>query len=901
MAAPVWITPPGSLGTIVEQEFYTIALSAENTSLFSYLSGVLPDGIRIAINGTVEGFPRSIDYIQGVPKEVGTDVTSEFVVRATSDDGLVADRVFTMTITGPDDPVIDTKPLADLGKYFDGDQVTISLTATDPDPLDTQAWNIIGGSLPTGLTLSTAGVISGYLLPTPSETGTPGYDVNNYDIGSYDFSTVSVSKDFEFTAQVTDSTNRADTRVYSMFIASRTLASADGTTFSADNNAYAVSDTTKLESRITADFDTRRNPYMVTQQADLGTVLHDNYYNFQFQGYDFDGDPLSYSITTGVALGFDSDEGYFDAESFDRGENSLPNGLELDEKSGWLTGTIPSQGAVTSDFTFGIKTFKADDVTYESELTFFTLRIVGSVAGTITWPTADLGTIATGAVSELTTTATVSNNTRVYYELKSGSANSLPQGLRVETNGLVTGRVAFEHMMFDTGTTTFDGLDFPLTSETTFERENKFNVRVYSEDLSIDTYQEFTIDILPNSYKPWESLYIRALPVSTQRDIYSELIQNSDDINPTDIYRNGDINFGIQTDIRVLIASGLNPVQNTDYIEAMSQNHYNSLLSFGDIKTSKAYNSDGTGKYDIVYVELTDTGIGIDPSTGEASPAAQSIDLHTQQSITSMTGFSKPIRVNDAWPKTDTGNLRASAGNLRYVYPNAIENMRKRLLENIGYGVLERLTLPQWMQDKQVDVDNKVIGWKLVAPIVYVQPGQGEKVAYLLAQRTTLDLKKISFEIDRFIIDNNLSAYYNKSTKVTYTADYYSRNGIAVSSGVITADSTAETVDNTREMYRANTSDSTLVNADYTTITADTYTEDKITADSEIIIADNEKFIPDPETTFDLVNSLTNPGFALKTTFDGGETRFFSGASKHTETIDEGDQYIAFPQRDLFR
>ena len=260
---------------------------------------------------------------------------------------------------------------------------------------------------------------------------------------------------------------------------------------------------------------------MVTQQADLGTVLHDNYYNFQFQGYDFDGDPLSYTITTGVALGFDSDEGYFDAESFDRGENSLPNGLELDEKSGWLTGTIPSQGAVTSDFTFGIKTFKADDVTYESELTFFTLRIVGSVAGTVTWPTTDLGTIATGAVSELTVEATISNDTRVYYELKSGSANSLPQGLRVETNGLVTGRVAFEHMMFDTGTTIFDGTDFPLTSETTFERENKFTVRVYSEDLSIDTFQEFTVNILPNSYKPWESLYIKALPVNAQRDIYS--------------------------------------------------------------------------------------------------------------------------------------------------------------------------------------------------------------------------------------------------------------------------------------------------------------------------------------------------------------------------------------------
>ena len=134
MAAPVWQTPPGSLGTIVEDEFYQIQLSASNTLTYEYLSGVLPDGIRITSNGLTEGFPKSVDYIAGVPKEVGIDVTSEFAVRAISEDGLVADRVFSMTITGPDDPIIDTLPSSDLGSYFDGQLVNISLTATDPDP-----------------------------------------------------------------------------------------------------------------------------------------------------------------------------------------------------------------------------------------------------------------------------------------------------------------------------------------------------------------------------------------------------------------------------------------------------------------------------------------------------------------------------------------------------------------------------------------------------------------------------------------------------------------------------------------------------------------------------------------------------------------------------------------------
>ena len=91
MTAPVWVTPPGDLGTVVEGEFYQVQLNADNANSYKYLSGVLPDGIRVTQNGVLEGNPKNYDYIQGVPSEISKDVTSKFVVRAVSLDGTVAD------------------------------------------------------------------------------------------------------------------------------------------------------------------------------------------------------------------------------------------------------------------------------------------------------------------------------------------------------------------------------------------------------------------------------------------------------------------------------------------------------------------------------------------------------------------------------------------------------------------------------------------------------------------------------------------------------------------------------------------------------------------------------------------------------------------------------------------
>ena len=48
----------------------------------------------------------------------------------------------------------------------------------------------------------------------------------------------------------------------------------------------------------------------------------------------------------------------------------------------------------------------------------------------------------------------------------------------------------------------------------------------------------------------------------------------------------------------------------------MNPNFSNNILRFGEFKTGPALNTDGTVKYEIVYVELIDNKQGVDSVTG---------------------------------------------------------------------------------------------------------------------------------------------------------------------------------------------------------------------------------------------------------------------------------------------
>ncbi|MEQ9400364.1 MAG: putative Ig domain-containing protein, partial [Longimicrobiales bacterium] len=114
--------------------------------------GSLPTGLSLSTGGTISGTPTIAH-------------TRTFTVQVTSD-GLTDDQQLTIEVEEPTPaPEITT---TSLPKGTRGEGYSQTLQATGGD--DSYAWTIVSGSLPTGLSLSTGGTISG--TPTIAHTRT---------------------------------------------------------------------------------------------------------------------------------------------------------------------------------------------------------------------------------------------------------------------------------------------------------------------------------------------------------------------------------------------------------------------------------------------------------------------------------------------------------------------------------------------------------------------------------------------------------------------------------------------------------------------------------------------------------------------------------------------------------
>jgi len=235
--------------------------------------------------GLVEGVPKAVSSVQGVPLEVGENVTSKFTVRVytENEDGSiyrVADRTFSITVTGQDIPQWTT-PAGTLGTFIDGNKITLQLEYEDPDPGQTVTTNLLSGTLPLGLTLSDSGLLSGVLIPAVRLPGDaiPGYDVTPFDKYTWDYATRSSSKNYQFTVEVSDGKD-SNVRTFEMYVYSRDDITSD-------------SDWTADSDFLTTDIGVRRTPYLTTPSSDLGIVRHDNFFAYKFDSIDTDGMQLS--------------------------------------------------------------------------------------------------------------------------------------------------------------------------------------------------------------------------------------------------------------------------------------------------------------------------------------------------------------------------------------------------------------------------------------------------------------------------------------------------------------------------------------------------------------------------------------------------------------------------------
>ena len=703
MVAPIWVTSEGSLGTIKEGKAFSLQFEANDpgmgTITYSHIAGTIPSGLS---------FNGATGTLSGLPTQVDEDIESQFVLRATNNSSEVTDRTFEIIVTGSDKPTITTDSY--LGSWRDSSFLSVQLAVSDPDPNDTHVWEVVDGSLPPQISLDrNTGIISGF--PQPATTypiDKLGFDTAFFDEIPFDQALEALNETYTFKISVTDGIF-IDSKLFYIDIVAADFFTADTTMITADN---------EQPPSYTAD-KTGRVPVITTLGGNLGTYRHDNYFVYKFEGIYYADGELEWIVSNG----------------------SLPPGLTLDSSTGYVYGVLPSITPIIIDYTFSLTLRLVSNPAIESVPIEYTISVIGDIDTTVTWTNIPDMIINTGEVSCFQIQAENNEDIPFIYTLDSGS---LPPGLTLNTDGLITGTAKFGGTTFDVNTTTFD------IDTTTFERLYDFTIRVTTPRVDsndpgyISDTREFSITLVKTGNLPYENLILQAYPSQEDRDSL-KLFLTDHDIFPIDaLYRPSDPNFGMVEYLRILMAYGLNPEQAASYVSAMENNHYNKRIRFGDLKLARSWDpSCGTTansicpcNYEVIYAEIID-------------------DQENVLKESTSLSFTK---------------------NNQTIEPNSYDNMRERM--NTAIGIHYYSALPRWMQS--VQENGKVIGFIPAVPIAYLKPGTGKAILYNIVNNTDFDLNKINFNADRYRWDQYLTNGYDKDLGLFTFEEFEDRDGIDI-------------------------------------------------------------------------------------------------------------------------
>jgi hypothetical protein len=293
--------------------------------------------------------------------------------------------------------------------------------------------------------------------------------------------------------------------------------------------------------------------------------------------------------------------------------------------------------------------------------------------------------------------------------------------------------VSFQVFSLDQGTTTLDG------EATTFDFTYTFTVTARDLANTISADRTFTLTIRQFDKIPYENLYLKALPSADQRASFQTLVNDTTIFPLEKIYRHEDPWFGLASDIKTLFLAGLSPSALAKYTQVASTNHYTKRLTFGDIKTARALDSNFNVKYEVIYVDLQDANTN---SFGQGP--ADTLDL--------INALDNPYYAAD-------GSAYTTA------YPNSVVNMGNVMVGGISYQ--DKGVLPDWMTSRQTD--GRQLGFVRAVVLAYVKPGESDLVAYRLRQRD-FNFNSIDFTVDRYQLDNVYSTNYDLTANAFVTS-----------------------------------------------------------------------------------------------------------------------------------
>jgi hypothetical protein len=609
------------------------------------------------------------------------------------------------------------------------------------------------------------------------EAKSNGFDTFLYDSLTFDYNEPSripkrLSRIYNFLVGVTDGIY-TETRLFKIYVVTQEFLQSDNSIVQVDTNLFQ------------ADASSFRVPIWITE-SNLGRVRANNYVTIFLEVYD--PPSLTGTITYFIL-----------PNNPDNSDSQLPLGLELDTFTGDLAGRVPYQARITKSYTFTARatnfpaalaytsyTYKEDwnssttysvndaiqflgivyicitahrnriptDDTYWYAATSFTdktftVDVIGEIESAVNWiSNTNLGTIKPNQPSRLSVLAeTLLNGGSIGYSWVSGK---LPPGLTFYPTGLIEGKVKqfsddaglgltrfYERAdsAEDSSTASRNFEEIWDTNTTSFDRKFTFTIRA-RDSVNFATLDKiFYITVVADNNKTFANLYLKAFQSKDKRLEWYNFITDATIFKPSDMYRYGDSNFGIQTSLRVLVYAGIESVEAVNYVQAMSRNHNNKRVKFGDLKVVKAKEADTQETiYELIYVDI------IDDLEKNRKSISSTVNL-------SDTINSKVLISYDAI-KIDSDIPLVSDSDHQRVFPNSIKNMRNRIK---GVGENDREFLPLWMRSIQ-DSANYELGYTKALPLCYCIPGSSAAVLSRI-RANGFDFKSIDFEADRYIID----------------------------------------------------------------------------------------------------------------------------------------------------
>ena len=142
---------------------------------------------------------------------------------------------------------------------------------------------------------------------------------------------------------------------------------------------------------------------------------------------------------------------------------------------------------------------------------------------------------------------------------------------------------------------------------TGFDKKFTFTIRARDSVNFATLNRTFSITVVAENTKTFANLYVKAFQTKSKRLAWYNFITDVTIFQPSDLYRYGDSNFGVQTALQILVYAGIESVEAVRYVQSMSRNHYRKRLQFGDLGVAKAKDQQTQETiYEVIYVNIVD-------------------------------------------------------------------------------------------------------------------------------------------------------------------------------------------------------------------------------------------------------------------------------------------------------